>query len=175
MRDLADADRVRRFMRELGRSCAEPARVYFTGGASAVLLGWRASTIDLDIKIVAKDESVLREIPGLKARLQLNVELAAPDQFIPPLPGWEDRSLFIADEGRLSFYHYDFYAQALAKIERGHRLDSQDVRSMLDQKLVAREKLQELFERIEPELYRYPAVDPAAFRMALDRMLAERG
>jgi hypothetical protein len=27
-------------------------RIYFTGGATAVLYGWRASTIDVDLKIV---------------------------------------------------------------------------------------------------------------------------
>jgi hypothetical protein len=51
MRELADADRIRRFMRALGEASAESARVYFTGGATAVLFGWRSSTIDVDVKI----------------------------------------------------------------------------------------------------------------------------
>lgn len=41
MRELADADRIRAFMRALGEEASEPVRVYFTGGAAAVLLGWR--------------------------------------------------------------------------------------------------------------------------------------
>ncbi len=174
MRDLADADHVRRFMRDFGRACAAPARIYLTGGASAVLMGWRASTIDLDLKIVSADDSALRALPRLKEALRLNVELAAPDQFIPSLPGWETRSAFIADEGRASYYHYDFYSQALAKIERSHRLDLEDVRMMTERGLVEAGKLRELFGKIEPELFRYPAVDAKAFRASLERFLSRR-
>lgn len=106
---------------------------------------------------------MLRAIPSLKESLRINVELAAPDDFIPPLPEWEDRSRFIAREGRLSFHHYDFYAQALAKIERDHDMDRSDVRAMIDSGLVEPAKLRALFEAIEPELYRYPAIAPARF------------
>ena len=41
MRRLADAERIERFMKELGRS----ARGDMTGGSTAVLKGWRASTV----------------------------------------------------------------------------------------------------------------------------------
>lgn len=47
MREIADAERIRRFMRVFGAAAPVPTRVYFTGGATAVLLGWRASTIDV--------------------------------------------------------------------------------------------------------------------------------
>ena len=171
MRDLAGLDGVRRFMRELGRASDREARVYFTGGASAVLLGWRATTIDLDIKIVSEGDAILKAIPLLKERLSLNVELASPDQFIPPLPGWEGRSLFIAQEGRLAFHHYDFYAQALAKVERGHKQDVEDVRAMLNRGLVEPGKLRGFFAAIEPELYRFPAVDARTFRASLEGFL----
>lgn len=40
------------------------------------------------------------------------------DDFIPSLPGWRDRSVFIARHGAVDFYHYDCSAQALAKVER---------------------------------------------------------
>jgi hypothetical protein len=70
-------------------------------------------------------------------------------------------------EGKLSFHHYDFYAQALAKIERGHDIDRRDVQDMLASGVVKPAKLLELFEAIEPELYRYPAIDPARFRRAV--------
>ena len=48
MRALADADRIRRFMTALAAESREDGRVYFTGGATAVLLAWRDSTIDVD-------------------------------------------------------------------------------------------------------------------------------
>jgi hypothetical protein len=41
MRRLADAQRVRRFMEALACRASEDARTYFTGGATAVLIGWR--------------------------------------------------------------------------------------------------------------------------------------
>src|SRR5207247_7982682 len=140
----------------------------FTGGASAVLLGWRPSTIDVDIEIVPERDEILRRLPALKEDLEINIELAAPSHFIPELPGWEDRSVFIAREGRVSFYHYDFYSQALAKIERGHAQDRGDVDAMLDGGLVEPARLRRLFEEIVPRLYRYPAIDPASFRRSLE-------
>lgn len=167
MRALANAERIREFMRALGQRARERARVYFTGGATAVLEGWRATTIDLDIEIVPDSDEVLRELPSLKDELQINVELASPAHFIPELPGWRDRSRWIADEGPLAFLHYDFYAQALAKVERGHAQDLEDVKEMLARKLIAPARALELFETIEKSLYRYPAVDPAAFRKAV--------
>lgn len=168
MREPVNADRVRKFMRMLAVRSRAEGRVYLTGGGSAVLLEWRASTLDIDIKIFPEDDRVLRVIPELKEQLNVNVELASPADFIPPLPGWEERSLFIAREGTLSFHHYDFYSQCLAKIERGHRKDSADVAMMKAGGLVKQEKLLELFERIEPELYRYPAIDPPSFRRAVE-------
>ena len=50
MRELVDTDRIRRFMRELALEVKVETRLYFTGGATAVLLGWRGTTIDVDIR-----------------------------------------------------------------------------------------------------------------------------
>jgi hypothetical protein len=170
MRRPVDAERIRSFMRELGGEAERDLRLYFTGGATAVLLGWRLSTVDVDIKVDPESDRVFRALPRVKEKLEINVELAAPDQFIPPVPGWEERSVFIAREGRLSFYHYDLYAQALSKIQRGHAKDREDVRQMLDRGLIDREELRQRFEQIEPQLYRYPAIDPAAFRRAVEEL-----
>ena len=154
-------------MRALGEEANAEARVYMTGGATAVLHGWRTATIDIDIKIVPDADAVFRAIPGLKERLQINVELAAPDDFIPVRDGWEDRSPFIVREGRLSFHHFDLYAQALAKIERGHEQDAVDIQALFGRGLVDRQKLLAYFEAVEPRLYRYPAIDPGALRRAV--------
>jgi hypothetical protein len=78
MRRVADSARIRKLMGALSEETEQETRIYFTGGASAVLLGWRTDK-----------------------------------------------------QGRLSFFHYDFYSQALAKIERGHAQDIGDVRHML--------------------------------------------
>jgi hypothetical protein len=173
MRAVADAERVRAFLRALGRAADVPARAFLTGGATAILLGWRPTTIDVDLKIVPESDALLRAIARLKDELAINVELAAPSDFIPELPGWEERSLFVAQEGRLAVYHYDPYGQALAKIERGHAQDVADVRELLARGVVEGPRLLELFRLIEPVLYRYPALDPDAFRRAVENTVGE--
>lgn len=175
MRRLADQDRIHRFMTAIAGRATRQARLYFTGGATAVLLGWRASTIDVDILIVPDDDRILRALPELKEDFEINVELASPAHFIPELPGWEERSLFIAHERELSFFHYDLYAQALAKIERGHTLDVSDVQEMFRRGLVESAQLTKLFEAILPQLYRYPAINPPAFQRALRKTVEAFG
>jgi uncharacterized nucleotidyltransferase DUF6036 len=170
MRCLVDAGRLHRFMQALGKEARTESRVYLTGGASAVLLAWRGSTIDVDIKIEPELDEVLRAIPSLKDKLEVNVELASPGDFIPELPGWRDRSPFIVHEGNLFFHHYDFYAQALSKLERRHTRDIDDVIQMHARQLIDPQHLRELFAVIEPQLFRYPAIDPRSFRAAVEEM-----
>jgi len=164
MRELADAERTRAFMRALGREADADGACYLTGGATAVLLGWRHTTIDVDVLLVPETEALLRAIQRLKDALQINVELASPADFIPVPDGWEERSPFEAREGRLNFHHFDLYAQALAKLERAHAQDLGDVEAMLERNLIEPIAALAYFEQIEPELYRFPAVDPRAFR-----------
>jgi hypothetical protein len=45
---------------------------------------------------------------------------------------------------------------------------------MLGAGLVEPERAREYFERIEPELYRFPALDPSTFRRAVDELFASR-
>jgi hypothetical protein len=154
-------------MQQIAGAAMSPTRLYFTGGATAVLMGWRLSTIDVDIKLVPDSGGPLRELPRLKESLSINIELAAPLDFIPVPPGWEERSPFIDSIGRMSFHHFDLVAQAVAKIERGHDLDHRDVAEMIDRGLVTPAHLLEYLQAIEPELFRYPALDPPAFRRAV--------
>jgi len=157
-------------MKALAAAVTTPSRIYFVGGATSVLFGWRTSTIDIDLKIIPESDEILRSLPQLKERLQVNIELASPGDFIPELPGWQARSLFIQQEGKLAFYHYDFYGQALAKIERGHRMDLQDVQQLIANGLVDPKRLLELFSSIEDQLYRYLALDGPTFRRAVERI-----
>jgi hypothetical protein len=171
MRKTVDLDSLHRFMRELGRRAGKPARVYLVGGAAALLEGWRPSTIDIDVKFVPENDELFRAVAEMKNELDVNIELAAPSDFIPPLPGWEDRSRFITREGLIDFLIYDLYSQALAKIERSHRQDLADVEAMFDRQLIEKSKVKQLFDEITPQLYRYPSIDPEAFRAAVDRMI----
>jgi hypothetical protein len=175
MRRLVDTQRLHAFLKALGQEARGESRVYLTGGASAVLLQWRQSTIDVDLKIEPERDEVLRAIPQLKDRLELNVELASPGDFIPELPAWRDRSPFIMREGTLSFHHYDFYSQALSKLERRHARDLDDVIQMHARGLIDPARLREFFVGIEPQLYRYPAIDPRAFRAAVDEWATRLG
>jgi hypothetical protein len=113
----------------------------------------------------------LRRLPLIKEEIEVNVELASPDDFIPPLPGWEERSHFIERHGAIDFFHYDFYAQALAKIERGHKTDNLDVAQMIERGLIDQKKLLELFFSIEDQLYKYPAIDPDGFRTSVELVI----
>jgi hypothetical protein len=101
----------------------------------------------------------------------VNIELASPPDFIPELPGWRERSPLLFREGRVELYHFDLYSQALSKIERGFEHDLEDVRAMIERGLVEPGRLHRLYEAIEPELYRFPALEPVAFRRKLEAAL----
>lgn len=174
MRELADSGRIEMFMQGLGRVVQVEGRVYLTGGATAVLHGWRETTIDVDIKLMPDRDEILREIPRLKETLNLNVELAAPSDFIPLPGGWEERSPLIRREGKLSFHHFDPVAQALSKAERGHEKDIRDIQEMIASGLVNPSEAIVQFEAIEPDLYRFPAIDPVSFRQAVEDLFAEQ-
>jgi len=71
------------------------------------------------------------------------------------------------------FFHYDPYGQTLAKLQRGHARDLRDVQSLLRDGLIQIGRLLELFQLIEPQLIRFPAIDPAAFRAAVTTLVGE--
>ena len=164
MRSKTDKQRVQSFMSLLGRRVRGSGRVYLAGGTTAVLHGWREMTIDIDLKVDPEPPGFFEAIAVLKDELDINVELASPDDFIPALPGWRERSLFIARHGEVDFFHYDPYGQALAKLQRRHDRDLADVNALLRLGLITPERLRELFLAIEPELIRYPAIDATSFR-----------
>lgn len=170
MRPPVDREKLEALAEQLGRVATGPTVIYLTGGATAVLEGWRASTIDVDLRFEPDSDPLLRALPALKEQLQINIELASPSDFIPELPGWRERSPLVLETGSVQLRNYDPYSQALSKIERGFRQDLSDVNDML-QRLVEPARLRELYEQIEPELYRYPAIDPPAFRRKLDAVL----
>jgi hypothetical protein len=170
VREVADRHRIDAFLKALAREATADVDVFLVGGTCAVLIGWREATVDVDLAMRPESDAMLRAIPALKERLNINVELASPDQFIPVGLGWEDRSPFVSRIGRLTVRHYDFVAQALAKIERGHARDLADVEAMIARGLITGSEIRDQFARIESELYRFPAIDPPSFRQAVDAM-----
>ncbi len=167
MRGETGKAKLGRFMEELGNRVRGTGGVYLTGGGTAVWEGWRQMTIDIDIKASPEPTGYFEAIAELKELVDINVELASPDDFIPELAGWRERSLFVGHFGKLDFFHYDLYSQALAKLERGHGRDLTDVGAMLERGLVSRERLWGHFLGIEDRLIRYPAIEPVAFRASV--------
>src|SRR5262245_2934871 len=99
VRRLVTRDRLRGFMKELSRSVPDRAshRVYLVGGSTALLAGFRESTVDVDV--YSPDDRVFRDIQGIKERLDMNIEFARPEEFVPALAGTSDRHLFIERVG----------------------------------------------------------------------------
>ncbi|HTV39939.1 MAG TPA: hypothetical protein VMF08_05155 [Candidatus Sulfotelmatobacter sp.] len=173
MRSEADKTKIEEFMAILGKRVAGDGSIYLTDGATAVLHGWRPMTIDVDLKPEPEPRGLFEALAVLKDELDINVELASPDQFIPAIPGWQERSLFIGRFGAIIFFHYDPYGQALSKLQRGHERDIRDARSMLKTGMIQTGRLREFFAQIEPQLIRFPAIDPAVFRAAMEKFCDE--
>ena len=171
MRRNVTVETLTQFMRALAAAARGPGKIYFTGGTTALLLGFREQTIDIDLKLDPEPEGAFEAIGTLKNQLDLNVKLASPDDFIPRAANWRERSRHIATHGSLEFYHYDFSMQALAKLERGHAHDFADVLSLLRGGYVSAGELRQRFNEIEPGLPRYPAIDPAQFKQRVEDFL----
>ncbi len=168
---VSQFEKIRKFIDELGRACTGPGCVYLVGGTTAVLNGWRDTTVDVDLKLDPEPEGVFQAIALLKDQLDINVELASPDAFVPPIPKWRDRSPFIVRVGQVDFRHYDLYTQAFAKIERGHYRDIADVQAMIENGCIDVLLLAEYIRAMLPKLERYPHLDEASLREKLETFL----
>lgn len=163
MRPDVDRARVLELLTELGRRVRADHTLYLVGGSSAVVVGWRASTRDVDMRPEPDSDELLRTLHDLKRELDINIELASPLDFLPELDGWRDRSPYLGSWGSLHVRHLDFRLQALAKLERGLDTDLDDVREMLARELVTAADLHAGFAAMEDFLFRFPAVDAARF------------
>src|SRR5207237_9859240 len=158
VRELADAARIGSLLEALGREADSDVAAYLTGGATAVLVGWRPTTIDVDVLFEPESDRLLRAVARLKNELRVNVELASPGDFVPLPSGWRERSVFVARHGGLTVLHFDPYAQALAKLERAHAKDLADVRALVGAGLVDPVLALRRFDVVARRRSRYPAV-----------------
>lgn len=145
--------------------------MYLTGGATAVLAGWRDSTVDIDVRFEPDSDAALSRIQDLKEELEVNVELASPLDFLPALDGWRERCRFRFREGNLEVFDFDLYSQALSKLERGFELDLNDVGHMVSSGQIDPEELLRLLKGVEAEIFRFPAVDPRRLRAAVKSLI----
>jgi hypothetical protein len=74
MRDLTDSKAIDESMRALGRMSRRPARVYLTGGSSAVLFTWRETTIDIDLRFEPEHDELFRAMIRLFRRITTAME-----------------------------------------------------------------------------------------------------
>jgi hypothetical protein len=156
-------------MRELARTAPAGGlyRVYLVGGGTAVLSGWRASSVDADL--FSEQDEIFHDIQGIKDRLDVNVEITRPEHFVPALEGTIDRHAFVETIGDVSFYHYDPYAQVLSKVVRGFQRDLHDARHFVESGMVDPEELLRLVERIPHAAYaKYPRLSRQAVLQAVD-------
>lgn len=172
MRGALTRERLQALMHEIARRAPRggPYRVHVVGGGTAVWFGWRLSTIDADL--YSDDEAVFRDVQAIKERLEINVEFARPEHFVPALEGSEQRHLLIETIGRVRFYHYDPYAQLLSKVVRGFRTDVADAQSLVESGLVNVARFRQLVNGIPDSMYaRYPALSRQAVEEAVEEFL----
>lgn len=170
MRRPLDSDRLNRVLESLGRACRGPGTLYLTGGATALLEGWRASTVDVDLRLDPEPEGVFAAIARIKEELDVNIELASPADFLPELADWRSESRLVGRFGPIEVRHYDFRGQALAKLARGFERDVADVRAMLDRQLVSCARLRAAFEEMDARLERFPRVDRGRLLRRLEEL-----
>ena len=174
MREELTRERLIQLMKELARTA--PPRgaysVYLLGGGTAVYLRWRRSSIDVDI--FSDQQEVFRDIQGIKERLNINIEFARPEDFVPPLQGTPDRHVFIDTIGSVSFYHYDPCAQLLSKVIRGFQRDLDDARQFVRSGMVDSKKLRATVATIPDSAYaRYPNLSKSGVEKAVETFLKE--
>lgn len=158
MRENSDLQRIDDFISAIGMMVRTSLKVYFSGGTTAVMLGIRNTTIDVDIKFEPDSIQMYKAIQQLKEQLNMNIELASPDNFIPPLPAWKERSIFITQIGKVNFFHYDLYAQIISKVQRGWKQDLTDAEGFW-KKTGDHQLMMELFGKIKKDFIKYPAVN----------------
>jgi hypothetical protein len=161
------------FMEEIGRIAKRPVTICFAGGSTAVLLGFRDGTIEIDL--AGALGRVYAEIPRIKERLRVNVGTAKPTDFVPSLEGEASRHLFIRAEGKATFLHFDPYAQAFSKIVRGHVTDLADADSLMAAGLVDPQRLLRLVKKVTDRAFaRYTRLTRASVEAAVESFVRDR-
>ena len=171
MRSKTDRRRLTEFLRALGARVTGPGTAYLTGGATALLHGWRDTTNDVDLSFDPEPGGVFEAIGALKNELDINVELASPAHFVPEVPGWRERSPSVARFGPLEVRHYDLRAPALFKLARGLDRDLRDVRAMILDGHLEFDSLRAAFDTTRDAMIRFPSLEPDRIERALSTLM----
>ena len=167
MRRGVDKAAIESFLQQLGRTFHKPARLYLVGGAALVHLGIRPGfTHDIDVQVYGANEGdLIVTIQKLIERLQINIEFAAPGDFIPLPLQWEAHAQFVGRYGTIDVFYFDFYSIALSKIERGNDRDIADVKLLIQYGMVTPDELDNAYQEVLAQLGkgRYPRITPQRF------------
>jgi len=173
-REPVDRGRIREFLLELSCRFRHTARILLVGGTTMVYEGLRGKTLDIGVKLVVEPRyhgELIRAIRDLKDELDVNVEEAAPDEFIPLPSGSDRRHEYVGRFGEIDGYHYDLYSTALSKIERGRTQDIEDVLDLLRAGRIRWEELSSFFDEILPAVGTAGLrQDPEAFRANFEHL-----
>ncbi|WP_050897209.1 hypothetical protein [Patulibacter medicamentivorans] len=91
MRPPVDVERIRALAVVLSRATRTETVLYLTGGATAVIEGWRASTVDIDLRLEPDSDEVMKALVQAKRDLDINVESASAG-LRAGASSWRDRS-----------------------------------------------------------------------------------
>lgn len=155
------------FMESVGKILKKRATFYLTGGSTAILYGFRDGTIDVDI--AGDMDELFLHIPKLKEKLQINIEMAKPTDFIPSLPDEKKRHILIGQFKNVTFMHFDPYAQVFSKIVRGHKTDIADAKALVKNGLVDVKKLNQMVKDLAgSDFFKYPRLNRVAVQLAVE-------
>lgn len=164
MRHFSQSHHIREFMKSLDEMSSDFSlpliRCYFSGGGTAVLMGWRESTIDIDIFLTddkGQDASgpYASHIEKLKNKLQINIEFASPLLFIPVSHDWQKEAIYIQKFQRVAYFHFPLVYQLISKILRGYETDLQDAHNIIEHQNISQTKVLERVIRLKDQWPRY--------------------
>ena len=97
--------------------------------------------------------------------MQINVEPVSAEKFIPLPSQWMAQSKWIGRYGTVDGFYFDFYSIALAKIQRGNTRDINDVKLLLQEKVITLQGLDDAYNEILPQVGKVPykKLDPKQF------------
>ena len=174
MREELTRERLLLLMKELARTAPRrgPHRVFLVGGGTAVYLGWRRSSVD--VGLFSDRDGVFRSIQEIKERLNINIEFARPEDFVPPLKRSVERHVLLDTVGSITFYHYDPYAQLLSKVVRGFQRDLEDAQEFVRSRMVDPGRFRSLVTAISDTAYaKYPSLSRDGVEKSVETFLSE--
>jgi hypothetical protein len=157
---------LRTFLKRLGELYPHPVEFYLLGGSALCLLGSPRETLDVDYTFESgpdQAQAFQTALEQLGVEMKLDLESVPLGEFIPLPPDARQRRRFVGRFGNLDVYIFDLYSIALSKVARGFEADIEDVLFMLEEKLIAFDELEHLYQIILPQAARSD-INPREFQ-----------